>query len=87
MKKLFLIPLLILAGCATTPMQTLSTNNPELQIDVVGKADGCTIYRFRDAGKNHYFVKCIEGTAQAMSMQSCGKNCQYEDRIQTVTTH
>jgi hypothetical protein len=87
MKKLLIVPVLFLAGCAPTiPEKTLSTSNPRFEVDVVGKVDGCTIYRFTDAGKQHYFVKCADGSVQASTIQTCGKNCKYEDRIPTVTT-
>jgi hypothetical protein len=87
MKKLLIVPFLLLAGCSQTePEKTLATSNPQFEVDVIGKVDGCTIYRFRDSGRPHYFVKCADGAAQTMTNQNCGKNCQYQDHIPTVTT-
>ena len=86
MKKLILLFLLItLVGCSPTPpQQTLKTSNPEFTVHMIGKVDGCTIYRFEDAGRSHYFVRCIEGSVHAMGIQGCGKNCTYADEIPTT---
>jgi hypothetical protein len=43
-------------------------------IDKLFKYDGCTVYRFRDAGYNRYFTNC-SGSTIGTDSESCGKNC------------
>lgn len=45
--------------------------------------DGCAVFRFRDTGRYHYFVRCgsEQGTMQHVS---CGKNCVRPEDVPTV---
>ena len=47
---------------------------------VVSSADGCTVYKFYDNFRWHYFTKC-GGTVT----ESCGKNCS-RPRTESLTT-
>ena len=79
---LLLVPL---AACVNEPIATVPSNNPDVQVDTLFTHDGCTVYRFRD-GPYQYFVKCQgERTASTISTLSCGKNCRYEDTIQSAS--
>lgn len=59
MKKL-LVALLALGlfGCTNKAVETTQTNNVAIPIETLFKHDGCTMYRFLDAGNFHYFAKC-----------------------------
>lgn len=86
MKLLLVLPLLaVLIGCQVPAVKVLTTTNAALSVDVVGKVDGCIIYRFRDDGHTHYFVRC-QGASEVASItvQSCGKSCTYSDEIATL---
>ncbi len=68
----FLVLTAILTGCDKHPLSTSQTGNSEIQVDKLFEHDGCSVYRFEDAGHNVYYTDC---TSTAWS-QNCGKNCQ-----------
>lgn len=71
----------------TPPIATTPTNNAAIPVDKLFTHEGCTVYRFRDAGYSHYYAKCAGGTASTDTAYSetCGKGCSKTvvDRIQT----
>lgn len=44
--------------------------------------DGCTVYRFEDAGRNRCFVKCENGSDSTITSHSAGKS-SFPETIQT----
>ena len=66
---------LALAGCTRTPNGP-TNHQGSFEISQLFTNDGCTVYRFYDAGRSVYYTKC-EGAASssAIPVQSCGKSC------------
>lgn len=50
--------LLLGIACSEKPQETLSTSNPNIQVDLLFEKDGCRIYRFFDEGRPQYFANC-----------------------------
>jgi hypothetical protein len=71
------VALLGLAGCMESKpaAETSQTNNAAIQVDTLFTKDGCTVYRFEDAGRSRYFVRCESGQTRTEWTESCGKNC------------
>ncbi|HEX5126379.1 MAG TPA: hypothetical protein VFW00_06540 [Rhodocyclaceae bacterium] len=43
---------------------------------VIREADGCKVYEFSAAGRDHYFTRCgAVVTTEKTGSESCGKNC------------
>ncbi len=86
----FLIALLCLQGCgAKDPVSVSGTSNGDVKVATLFEHDGCTTYRFYDAGDYHYYVKCAESkkvTTISTKTESCWKNCvhTYDENIGTV---
>ena len=80
-KTLIACLLLALAGCGERPVERTSTNNAAIQVDTLFTKDGCTVYRFEDAGRYRYFVRCDSGHTRTEWTESCGKNCTHEVEI------
>lgn len=85
----FLIALLCLCGCEKAPEAVYRTSNPEVRVERLFTEDGCTVYRFEDSGRNHYFAKCEAGkkvTTISQHGESCGKNCHrtVDENIETT---
>jgi hypothetical protein len=78
--------LIVLLGCNHSAEKTLQSSNPGFEIQIIGKADGCIIYRFWDGGNVHYFVRC-QGASDVSTtdLRNCGKNCWHLEEIQTVS--
>ncbi|WP_137803427.1 DUF4884 domain-containing protein [Caulobacter sp. 3R27C2-B] len=72
----------VLAACAgpSTPADSVDSN-AGYAVQKLFKVDGCTVYRFEDAGSLRYLTTC-PGSVQ--SVTSCGKSCTRRDQIQTV---
>ena len=74
-----------LAACEGSAESTRVVRDYE--IEKLFEQDGCTMYRFSDAGDRHYFVTCGSSGAQTISRQCrwVGKfmTCKPET-IQTV---
>lgn len=76
--------ILLLVACYKEPVDRKATDNPEVPVEKLFTQDGCAVYRFEDGGRMHYFAKCENATATAMSTESCGKNCIRDVEIPTV---
>ena len=74
---------LLLLSCAQTPVREAVSNNPNVPVAVLFVHDGCTVYRFYDGSRRHYFAKCVDATAETMTIQGCGKNCSYPENVPT----
>jgi hypothetical protein len=70
--------LVVLAGCSKKAESTVTVGN-QIEVSKLFSIDGCTIYRFGDGGRHHYFSNC---TGQASSIQSNGKST-YTESIPT----
>lgn len=79
MKKLLL--LIFLAACAVDPVSHGPSNNPDVPIDLLFEHEGCSVFRFLDAGHYHYFTTC---SGEVSSVESCGKHCTRVESVQTV---
>ncbi|AHZ84671.1 hypothetical protein Bb109J_c1981 [Bdellovibrio bacteriovorus] len=75
MKQLFVILVLLIAGCTRDPVKTSSTNNPEVPVSLLFEYEGCKVYRFID-GRPHYYTNCTE--AIGTYTENCGKACVRE---------
>ena len=72
------IALLCLFGCAKDPISVSQSSNPDVNVSKLFDHDGCSTYRFYDAGEYHYYVKCEKSndvTTISTKTESCGKNC------------
>ena len=59
MRLVLILALLALAGCGgEPPIATKATNNPNVPVSLLFEHEGCSVYRFRDDGRHHYFVTC-----------------------------
>lgn len=86
MKKYLLIPLLLaLISCQDpiSPTFVSQTNNPKVQVDLLFKHDGCTVYRFIDNYIPVYYADCQNHYSTTSWEQSCGEDCK---RPKSVTT-
>jgi hypothetical protein len=73
MKKLTLLlsALVLMVGCTKTP-ETSTPVGREFTVDKLFTFEGCTVYRFGDAGAMRYFTNCSGVTNWT---EQCGKNC------------
>jgi len=80
MKKLLFIATitLMMSGCTKEPISSIQTNNKEFVVEFLFEQDGIKVYRFVDNGRTHYFTKNV-----CTTIQDCGKNCTYEERIES----
>ena len=53
-----------LVGCARDPVETSRTDNPGIVVEKLFEHEGCTMYRFQDAGNYVYYSDCT-GSTQA----------------------
>jgi uncharacterized protein YceK len=74
MKKIFLALalLLTLAGCNSKEPESAAQVNVNFTVDKLFTHEGCTVYRFMDAGRERYYTNC-KGSSQWE--ESCGNNC------------
>jgi uncharacterized lipoprotein len=56
------IALVLLAGCGKNPEQSQRVN-ASFTVDTLFTKDGCTVYRFYDAGSPRYFTNCSGSTS------------------------
>ena len=76
-----------LLACHTTPVSTETTNNVEVPVDILFIKDGCTMYRFEDNGRSHYFARCDHAeppSTTTLTPQDCGKGCVLIEEIPTL---
>jgi hypothetical protein len=72
---------LLCAACNKVPEETSQTSNPNVKVEKLFTHDGCTVYRFYDGGRDHYFSKCENAKTQTISEQSCGRGCVRDEVI------
>lgn len=87
MKK-FLIILLsfALAGCAKDAEVSASSSNPHVTVDTLFQHHDCTMYRFKDRGRFHYYAVCDTKNSTTISSQTDGsgkKRRRYDSNIDT----
>jgi hypothetical protein len=70
MKVLTVAIALLISGCGS-PAKEVSTDG-DFEIGRLFTKDGCTVYRFSDAGRYVYFTNCNGSTNWN---EICGKNC------------
>ncbi len=75
---------LLVVGCAKDPEQMTETGNPEFEVATLFTHAGCTVFRFRDAGRYHYFTNC-QGETLGRYTTSCGAGC-VRSKHETVPT-
>lgn len=66
----WLILCLVLPGCAKDPVNSSSTNNPEVTVSLLFEHDGVKVYRFFDQGSYFYYT---DARGKTMWEQSHGK--------------
>ncbi len=77
---------LLLGGCAKKAEKVESTTNPEVPVETLFTKDGCTVYRFKDNGDKHYFVRCNTTTETIQTIsENCGKGCT-KNREENIPT-
>lgn len=72
---------LILAACSEPAESTVASSNGNIPVEKLFNVDGCTVYRFQDAGYNRYFSSCKTGHSEMTYLQNCGKNCTRPETI------
>lgn len=76
---------LALSSCAKDPQAYAASSNSNVPVAKLTEIDGCTIYRFHDAGNYRYFAKCdTASTTHIEARVSCGKNCTRADEMVAV---
>lgn len=73
--------LLCAEACDKAPQETIISSNGAIKLDKLFVVDGCSVYRFVDAGANRYLTTC-QGSVQ--SVTQCGKGCVERDEIVTA---
>jgi hypothetical protein len=84
MKRIILVGLLALAGCDKEPVRSERTDNTEIQVDDLFTHRGCTVSRFYDGGRAHYFADC-RGAVTTTRVETCGKGCTRRRDYETPT--
>lgn len=79
---------LLLASCAkegtSVPVEN-SVPGQNYRVTKLFTTNGCTVYRFFDAGEYHYMTNCTS-TITTIT-ESCGKNCTEDKGYENYTTH
>lgn len=70
-----------ITGCAKEPISSTRTDNVTITVDKLFTHEGCTVYRFHDNGRDHYYSNCAGTSTQTVS---CGKSCTRPEEIQTT---
>ena len=87
-KIILLIALVVLLGCSKPGESKAPVSNGNFDVTRLFTTDGCTLYRFEDAGENRYFSKCISAMKSEVSYDTshtCGKGCTRTDVLTTPT--
>lgn len=58
--------MLALAGCSK-PAESSVRAGSDFKVDKLFTVDGCSVYRFMDAGHQRYFTNCSGSTAYSVS--------------------
>lgn len=74
---------LVVLGCTEEPEARSASSNPAIAVDKLFTHEGCTVYRFRDGGRDHYYAHCSDGELQTITTQYCGKSCEYPEVIKS----
>lgn len=74
---------LILSACAKDAREVRSTDNPTIPVSTLFTHEGCTVYRFNDAGRYVYYANCGGGSTSVNHRDSCGKNCTRDYVVNT----
>lgn len=61
-------------SCEVQPLEQAETANPGVTVHKLFEYDGCTVFRFKDAGVNVYWANC-PGSTRSSHTEDCGKNC------------
>lgn len=80
---ILLVACACLVSCARQGLSEEETTNAEISLTKLFTHDECTVYRFMDAGRYHYFAKCRDSASISQTL-ACGRGCEYEDVIVTV---
>lgn len=73
----------LLAACMKPAQESMHVG--PFEVETLFTKDGCTVYRFMDAGYPRYFVRCgAEGRDSTAWSQPCGKACMRPDSITTA---
>lgn len=64
MRKLLIVLVLFLAGCANDGIQVVQTDNMSITATKLMTIEGCSVYRFYDAGHWIYTTICPSGRSQ-----------------------
>jgi hypothetical protein len=86
----WLAPSLVAMACSAClgtapPVTSTPSNNPKIEVETLFTHDGCTVFRFYDAGY-HYYAHCA-GTHESVATMSsvpCGRNCVRQEEVPTV---
>lgn len=87
MKKYIIIltSVVVLLGCEK-PAESSASAGVEFRIDRLFTHDGCTLYRFSDAGAR-YFASCDGAYSAEVSWhESCGNGCSRQMSVPTART-
>jgi len=78
------IALVFLAGCADPIPQDkqIKTTNPQYQVDLLFKINGCDMYRFID-GQHIWFLMCPNNQPKTVWQENCGKGCIRQNGVET----
>lgn len=80
----------LLTACEKAPASTEATNNPAVPVSRLFNFEGCTVYRFEDSGRMHYYTRCDRGDVSTSTRHTehCGKGCtQIRYSTNTTTEH
>lgn len=74
----------LLVGCSKAPVSTSRTDNSDVELGLLFSHGDCSVYRFSDAGRWHYFTDC-RGSVSSSQTENCGKNCNrnFDEEIPT----
>ena len=75
---LSLAALAMVTGCEK-PAEAVVRTGIGFTVERLFTHEGCTVFRFGDAGRSRYFTRCDGIAAQATTtwQESCGKNCTH----------
>lgn len=82
-KAIGMLCALAAGGCAAEPVATRGTDNTEVSVDTLFTHEGCTVYRFEDSGRQHYFVKCAPPVQPATAITT---QTEYQPAGKTTTS-
>ncbi len=73
------------SGCLAPPVASSPSNNSQIEVETLFTHDGCTVFRFYDAGY-HYYARCEDARVSVATMSdvSCGRNCVQQEEVPTV---